>query len=138
MKCLKVGEITMAKDDYHVIIYQILAYLYQCLKKGVPVEGKNLNYDSRFINVNPDYWKFIMIHLMNSGYIEGITVTKTWGQDTILSDLEQCRITPEGIEYLTDNAFMGKVRSFLQNTATAADISVKLAPFVLDEIMKRM
>ena len=23
----------MAKDDYHVIVYKILAYLYQCLKK---------------------------------------------------------------------------------------------------------
>ncbi len=55
--------------------------------------------------MTPDYWKFMMLHLMDSGYIEGITVTKEWGQDTILSGLEQCRITPEGIEYLMDNAF---------------------------------
>ena len=32
----------MAKDDYHVIVYQILAYLYQCLKKGKKIEEKNL------------------------------------------------------------------------------------------------
>lgn len=30
----------MAKDDYHVIVYQILAYLYQCLKKGEQVNTK--------------------------------------------------------------------------------------------------
>lgn len=28
----------MARDDYHVIVYQILAYLYQCLKNGSPVD----------------------------------------------------------------------------------------------------
>ena len=27
----------MAKDDYYVIVYQILTYLYQCLKSGKEV-----------------------------------------------------------------------------------------------------
>lgn len=29
----------MAKDDYHVIIYQILSYLYVQLKSGKPVQS---------------------------------------------------------------------------------------------------
>ena len=28
----------MAKDDYHVIVYQILAYLYTCLKTDEAVD----------------------------------------------------------------------------------------------------
>ncbi len=28
----------MAKDDYHVIVYQILSYLYVQLKSGKPVQ----------------------------------------------------------------------------------------------------
>ena len=28
----------MAKDDYQVIVYQILSYLYNCLKKGIDIE----------------------------------------------------------------------------------------------------
>lgn len=28
----------MAANDYHVIVYQILAYLYACLKDGVDVD----------------------------------------------------------------------------------------------------
>ena len=28
----------MAANDYHVIVYQILAYLYSCLKDGVDVD----------------------------------------------------------------------------------------------------
>lgn len=31
----------MAKDDYHVIVYQILAYLYQCLKKVKELSKKS-------------------------------------------------------------------------------------------------
>ncbi len=36
----------MARDDYHVIVYQILAYLYQCLKKGEAVEAAALEANS--------------------------------------------------------------------------------------------
>ena len=32
----------MEKDDYHVIVYQILSYLYQRLKKGEPVDASML------------------------------------------------------------------------------------------------
>ncbi len=127
----------MAKDDYHVIIFQILAYLYQCLKKGVAVEEKNLTHDSKYMNINPEYWKFVMRHLAEYGYIEGITITKTWG-DYLISDLDSCRITPEGIEYLTDNGFMLKVRKRLADATAAANIIMKLAPFVIDEVMKNM
>lgn len=28
----------MARDDYHVIVYYLLSYLYDCLKKGRPVD----------------------------------------------------------------------------------------------------
>ena len=28
----------MAANDYHVIVYQILAYLYACLKDGVDID----------------------------------------------------------------------------------------------------
>ena len=36
----------MAKNDYPVIVYQILSYLYKCLKSGDDVQGILLNYDS--------------------------------------------------------------------------------------------
>ena len=41
----------MAKNDYPVIVYQILSYLYKCLKNGDDVQGILLNYDSpMFLN----------------------------------------------------------------------------------------
>ena len=35
----------MAKDDYFVIVYQILSYLYQRLKNGEPVDPAFLQHD---------------------------------------------------------------------------------------------
>ena len=67
----------MAKDDYHVIVYQILAYLYQCLKKGIPVNGRNLSYQkSKFFDINKNYWSYIIVKMCTAGWIEGIILTK--------------------------------------------------------------
>lgn len=62
----------MAKDDYHVIVYQILAYLYQCLKKGERVEQKNLEYNCKYFQINKSYWTYILYHMQESGLIKGI------------------------------------------------------------------
>lgn len=45
----------MAKDDYHVIVYQVLAYLYQCLKKGAPIEANNLEHNCKYFQINKKY-----------------------------------------------------------------------------------
>lgn len=42
----------MAKDDFHVIVYQILAYLYQCLKSGETVNPKQISVESDYFKVN--------------------------------------------------------------------------------------
>lgn len=39
----------MAKDDYYVIVYQILSYLYRTLKEGTEVDPKMLTFDGYFI-----------------------------------------------------------------------------------------
>ncbi len=107
----------MAKDDYHVIVYQILSYLYNCLKKGQPVNSKNLVWeDSKFFNIPLTYWQYIMINMHNEGLITGITLVKAWGQQyPDITDLEHCQITPRGIEYLTDNSFMMKAKNFFKD-----------------------
>lgn len=46
----------MAKDDYHVIVYKLLAYLYRCLKDGEAIQTDLLEPGSRMINVNQNYW----------------------------------------------------------------------------------
>lgn len=111
----KGGE-KMAKDDYHVIVYQILAYLYQCLKKGTPVDGAKLNYGSELLRINQHYWAYIIYHMQDMELIEGIVFAEIDGMDLpYATRLENCRITPAGIEYLCDNSFMEKAKQFLKD-----------------------
>ena len=104
----------MAKDDYYVIVYQILSYLYQCLKNGEEPEEKMLGPDSALFKVNRKYWEYIMRHLLRDGYIEGLYVHDYIG-GLVISDYENCAITPEGIGFLLDNRFIEKARKFLKD-----------------------
>ena len=119
----------MARDDYHVIVYQILSYLYVQLKKGKPIDPEQISQDNRYFHINEKYWLYIMKNLSNDGLIDGITVTeRRYADDNEIvlriSDLENCEITPRGIEFLTDNSFMEKAKKFFKETKDV------LSPFV--------
>lgn len=105
----------MAKDDYHVIVYQILAYLYQQLKKGQDIDVSLIKNDSKYLQINRRYWKYVMINLLNEGYIKGIVVEETIDGDLDIYNLDVCEITPKGIEYLTDNSTIEKAKRFMKD-----------------------
>lgn len=105
----------MARDDYHVIVYQILAYLYQQLKKGLDVDPKKLEHNSNFLSINMKYWQYIMISLLEEGYIKGIVVEETIDGMLEIYNLGECQITPKGIEYLTDNSTINKAKEFFKD-----------------------
>ena len=67
----------MAKDDYYVIVYQVLAYLYRQLKDGKPVDPDMLRHDSPLLKINESYWAYVienlyhnfkLIHVIPYGY----------------------------------------------------------------------
>lgn len=45
----------MAKDDYYVIVYKILAYLYIKLKEGNSADIEMIKHDSKLLNINEYY-----------------------------------------------------------------------------------
>lgn len=106
----------MAKDDYFVIVYKILSYLYQRLKKGEEVNEKMLMLDGPLFKINEKYWAYIIYHIAESNFIEGVSFISLDGLDTPYpASMADCRITPEGIAYLTENSFMKKVKAFLKD-----------------------
>lgn len=112
----------MAKDDFHVIVYQILAYLYQCLKKGEEIDTKMLSADSPYFIVHGKplsdrYWCYILWQMQSMGLIEGIIFSGQINNCAYQRPLrwDNCMITPAGIEYLTDNSFIQKAKEFLQD-----------------------
>ena len=114
--------VSVAKDDYHVIVYQILAYLYQQLKRGKPIDVDALNYQGRLFHIPERYYVFIMASLLQSGYITGIVIDRTIAGQYV-EGLEQIQITAAGIEYLLDNSFLRKAQKFLRE-------SKEVTPFV--------
>ena len=105
----------MAKDDYYVIVYQILAYLYRTLKDGEKVDPAMLMHDSPLLNINEPYWKYIIENMIRQGFIEGVGTTNAWGGEVFFTDFSQCRITPAGIDYLCENSTIKKAYRFLKD-----------------------
>lgn len=116
----------MSKDDYHVIVYQILSYLYQQLKKGEPVSEDVFSCETLF-GINEKYRDYILKNLLNDGFITGILVKETKyidGQtNLIFLNMDECQITPKGIEYLMDNSFLNKAKEFFKDVKS-------ITPFV--------
>lgn len=116
----------MAKDDYCCIVYQILSYMYQCLKSGEPVDPEMLTAEALF-NINEGYRNNILCDLIEEGFIRGLSIAeKRYIDGTKYYDIkgfEDCRITAKGIEYLTDNSFIQKAKRFF------ADIK-SITPFI--------
>lgn len=115
----------MAKDDFHVIVYQILAYLYNCLKSGEKVDSKKLERDSDlFVTagrpLSETYWSYILYQMKQMGLITGIKFSGRIEDCSIQkpSVYCNCMITPVGIEYLTDSVFLNKVKGFSTDEST--------------------
>ncbi len=106
----------MAKDDYFVISYRILIYLYGCLKEGQLASLEYLRYDTNDFPVKKDYWQYILRHLYEEGFIEGVVLIPILGQNIKGIKLtDQLTITPKGIAYLQENSTMQKAKAFLKD-----------------------
>lgn len=100
----------MASDDMHVVMYKILKYLYECLKKGV--EPNMQMFDADALGVNERYWAVIMQELMERGYVAGF-VTKQLGKDVKIIP-KNPSVTMEGVEFILDNSMMKKAMDFIR------------------------
>ncbi len=95
----------MAKDDMHVIIYKLLSYLYECMKKDNEVDVELLN-NKTFLEVEIpfSYWYKILLELKRIGYIKGVSLSN--GKIVAMNKIE---ITFAGVEYLKSDDFIRKV-----------------------------
>lgn len=101
----------MARDDYFVIAYRILSYLYECFKMGERPDTDM--FGPATLGINNGYWVNVMESLFNEGYIIGFTFRTPIGgvRGVKICDL---RITQKGIEFLQENSLMAKARDFLK------------------------
>lgn len=105
----------MSRDDYYVIAYKILAYLYVQLKQGRDIDPEMISYNSKLLNINERYWTYIIENLVDQGYIEHVVFGDFGEWERKVMDMSACRITPAGIEYLCENRTIEKAKRFLKD-----------------------
>ena len=101
----------MAKDDYFVLAYRILSYLYACFKAGERPDMDCISADVLHIPVG--YWFNIMRSLTEEGYIVGLVFPASIGSAVSVKVID-LRITQKGIEFLQENSMMKKAAAFLK------------------------
>ena len=105
----------MPKDDYNVLVYVILSYLYDCLKKGKEVDMELI--DPEALDIPYSYWKMIFKNLDRQNLVEGIYVLTDKEGTSVQVEEDELEITPDGIEFLACNSTMRKVQDNLTKLA---------------------
>lgn len=103
----------MAHDDMHVIMYKILAYLYDCMKKGERPDERHYSHDGDVLAIPEPYWSSIMAELVGHGYVRGVAIVREWGGGIIAKPTDPA-ITMEGVAFLRENLSMRKALEFLK------------------------
>lgn len=98
----------MAKDDYDVLVFKILTYLYRKLKSSY-VDDLYLFPLTDDFPINEEYFLSILEDLSDKKYIKNLNIKKAWGGDYVSYDLSKLAITGDGITYLRDNSRMKKI-----------------------------
>lgn len=100
----------MAQDDMFVVMYKILAYLYECMKTGEkPASSK---YGAEAMGIPQSYWDSIMRELIDHHYIAGYVVNET-PVGEVVSERHAPTVTMEGVAFARENSMMARARRFL-------------------------
>lgn len=115
----------MAKDDYDVIVYRILVYLYAVLKQKIMFENLTFQKAVRKNVESDEYFTEILKMMQEEGLINGLVFAKAWGGIVLLaSDISDAKITVAGIHYLNENSRMKQIGTMLKESV---DLIAKLA-----------
>ena len=115
----------MARDDYHVIVFKILVYLYAVLKNNRIFNQKEFDKAIGRKDINEEYLLRVYKMMEDEGLIKNAVLSQAWGNDLIpLFEEKDIVITAQGIRYLEDNDKMKEVGQFLKEKV---DTIIKLA-----------
>lgn len=93
----------MTKNDYCVVVYKILNYLYEMLRDGRPIYCNKIQNDgSLFPILNDEYWNTIIDNLISNGYIFE-DEEKLYADSIEYMKIVTYSITIKGIAYMYQN-----------------------------------
>lgn len=62
----------MAHDDMNVVMYKLLAYLYDCQRRGIEPQRSMLAHDGSMLAIPHNYWADVLEELVDGGYVRGV------------------------------------------------------------------
>ena len=106
----------MTQNDMYVVMYKIIAYIYDCMKRGV--EPDDAEWGSQALGIPESYWSTIVEELVEHRFITGVTISHFLGGQVMVSPIRP-RITIEGVAFAQENTMMAKAKAFLQDAKAA-------------------
>lgn len=106
------GMANMADNDYWVVVYKLLNYYYQKMKKGEPVDENEIN--AQTLKISVPYLLDVYRNMFDDGYLTGSKVDMEFTGQYAVADISSVRITSKGIEYLEDNSKMKQIYKILK------------------------
>lgn len=101
----------------NVVMYKILAYLYDCMKQGVEPQRSKIAHDSDMLGIPEPYWERIMAQLADRGFVKGVVVRCYDDSPTVL--VSKPYVTLEGVQFMQENSMMDKALKFLKESKSA-------------------
>lgn len=102
----------MAKDDYFVLAYRVLRFLYECFKAGEKADAEW--FGPQALGINNGYWVNLLESLTKEGYITGIVFPHAIGSIRSAKVIN-AKITEKGIVFLQENGSIQKAVEFLKS-----------------------
>lgn len=100
----------MSYDDFDVIVYKVLKYVYACMKQGVQ---PSLEKAQEIAKCNDVYWSHVVRSMVDSGYIQGVRFQQYLDQPPVPFARNTLGISQQGARYLEENSKMHEVSQFL-------------------------
>lgn len=105
----------MAQDDMFVVMYKIIAYLYDCMKRGE--EPRSEEWSASALGIPEPYWVQVVSELVGHGLIGGVSIARTTMGSMVLPSAPY--VTMEGVQFAQENSMMNKAKRFLQDAKAA-------------------
>lgn len=101
----------MKKDDYFIVAYRILAYLYGCMREGKKPDLDDVSFQK--LNIPERYWVDVLESMADEGFVKGISFSE-WLGDAVSVKTDRPKITMAGIQFMQENTAMGRAKAFLK------------------------
>ncbi len=96
-----------------LVMFKILAYLYECKLRGSVPESDNFRAENNFFGekLSQECLSNICEELSYCGKVKGFSFARTWGGETVVLACN-AEITPAGCEYLRENKTMRRAYEY--------------------------